>query len=112
MQKRFLKTPILLVVLCLFFGSRPGARALLSRQHPESAVEANRPTPVPGMDGQTEKQKALAEEANRLVDRATALQAQVAKTNKNILSLEVVRTAEEIEMLVRRMKQQAAPGGR
>lgn len=58
-------------------------------------------------DLRTEKQKALAMQADRLYDMAQELKAQVDKTNKNILSLKVVEKAEEIEALAKGMRGQA-----
>ena len=57
-------------------------------------------------DNRTPKQKLLADQAQRLVAMATELKVEVDKTNKNILSLDVVRKAEEIEALAHRMKDQ------
>lgn len=57
-------------------------------------------------DLRTEKQKALAMQADRLYDMAQELKAQVDKTNKNILSLKVVEKAEEIEALAKGMRGQ------
>ena len=54
----------------------------------------------------TSKQKLLDEQAQRLVTMANELKAAVDKTNKNILSLDVVRKAEEIESLAHKMKDQ------
>jgi len=54
----------------------------------------------------TSKQKLLDDQAQRLVTMANELKAAVDKTNKNILSLDVVRKAEEIESLARKMKDQ------
>lgn len=54
----------------------------------------------------TAKQKQLADQAERLVTMANQLKLDVDKTNKNILSLDVVRKAEEIELLARQMKGQ------
>jgi hypothetical protein len=54
----------------------------------------------------TAKQKMLDDQAQRLVTMATELKVEVDKTNKNILSLQVVRKAEEIEALAHKMKDQ------
>jgi hypothetical protein len=55
----------------------------------------------------TERQKALASQADRLVNMANELKEQVDKTDKNILSLKVVEKAQEIEALAKGMKEQA-----
>ncbi len=54
----------------------------------------------------TSKQKLLDEQAQSLVTMANELKTAVDKTNKNILSLEVVRKAEQIELLAHKMKDQ------
>jgi hypothetical protein len=64
-------------------------------------------SPPATADMRSDRQKALAQQAQRLVDMATELKVQVDKTNKNILSLEVVRKAEEIETFAHHMKEQA-----
>ena len=55
----------------------------------------------------TEKQKALADQADKLLIMATELKQQVDRTNRNILSVKVVEKADEIEQYARRMKDQA-----
>jgi hypothetical protein len=57
-------------------------------------------------DIRSSKQKLLEDDAEKLVAMATQLKVEVDKTNKNILSLQVVRTAEEIEALAHKMKEQ------
>jgi hypothetical protein len=54
----------------------------------------------------TSKQKLLDDQAQSLVTMANELKTAVDKTNKNILSLEVVRKAEQIELLAHKMKDQ------
>ena len=54
----------------------------------------------------TSKQKLLDDQAQRLVTMANELKMAVDKTNKNILSLDVVKKAEEIEFLAHKMKDQ------
>jgi hypothetical protein len=76
---------------------------------PKSAVSPALP-PVTDAGRQTEKQRALASQADRLVAMANELKAQVDLTNKNILSLTVVRKAQEIEALAKGMKEQAKKG--
>ena len=72
-----------------------------------SAANAIQTTAATAGDTRTEKQKALANQAERLFDMATELKVQVDKTNKNILSMKVVQKAEEIESLAKGMKVQA-----
>lgn len=76
----------------------------------QKIVIAGQPAPatlVADTRNLNEKQKALADEAERLLSMATELKEQVDMTNKNILSVKVVRKAEEIELFARRMKGEA-----
>ena len=69
-------------------------------QQPAASPQA----PAAADDNRTAKQKLLADQAQLLVAMATELKMEVDKTNKNILSLTVVRKAEQIEALAHRMK--------
>ena len=51
-----------------------------------------------------ERQKKLKEDTERLLSLATELKESVDKTNQNVLSLEVVKKAEEIEKLAKKIK--------
>ena len=53
----------------------------------------------------TERQKRLVEDTNKLLALATDLKQQVDKTNKDVLSVDVVKKAEEIERLARSVKE-------
>lgn len=53
---------------------------------------------------QAERQKQLRDDTTKLLQLATDLKASVDKTNKDILSLDVVKRAEEIEKLAKRIK--------
>lgn len=52
-----------------------------------------------------DRQKRLVSDTEKLLALATQLHADVAKTDKNVLSLDVVRRAEEIERLARGVKE-------
>lgn len=52
----------------------------------------------------TERQKKLAADTDKLLALAKELKEEVDKTNKNVLSVQVVKKAEEIEKLARNMK--------
>ncbi len=52
-----------------------------------------------------ERQKRLVSDSDKLLALATQLHDDVSKTNKDILSVEVVRRAEEIEKLARSVKE-------
>jgi hypothetical protein len=57
--------------------------------------------------GAEPKRTALALETDKLVAMAAELKARVDKTNKDILSLEVVQEAQAIEQFAHQMKQEA-----
>ena len=52
-----------------------------------------------------DRQRRLVADTERLLALATSLHEDVAKTNKNVLSLDVVRRADEIEKLARGVKE-------
>lgn len=52
-----------------------------------------------------ERQRRLLSDSEKLLELATSLHNDVAKTNKDILSLDVIRRAEEIEKLARGVKE-------
>ncbi len=52
-----------------------------------------------------ERQRRLVSDTDKLLTLVTQLHADVAKTDKNVLSLDVVRRAEEIEKLARAVKE-------
>jgi hypothetical protein len=51
-----------------------------------------------------ERQKRLVEDTDKLLALATALHADVAKTDKNVLSIDVIKRADEIERLAHAVK--------
>ncbi len=54
---------------------------------------------------QDERQKRLVLDSDKLLSLATQLHEDVAKTDKNILSVDVIRRAEEIEKLAHNVKE-------
>jgi len=54
---------------------------------------------------QSERQRRLVDDTDRLLALATQLHTDVAKTNKDILSLDVIRRADEIEKLAHSVKE-------
>jgi hypothetical protein len=56
-----------------------------------------------------ERQAQLVADTNRLYELAQELQAEVAKSNKNTLSLAVVKKAAEVEKLARSLKERMKP---
>jgi len=101
---------MILSAVCAGWSGQSAPSAMAGQSLPPSASVSAPDKPAlasPDVDRRSGKQKELAEQAQRLVDMATELKVQVDKTNKNILSLDVVRKAEEIETLAHRMKEQA-----
>ncbi len=79
----------------------PAAPQVETRQDPERqemqarmAREANK-----------QRQQDIREETDKLFQLATELKAAVDKTNENVLSLEVVRKADEVEKLAKKVKE-------
>ena len=52
-----------------------------------------------------ERQKRLEADTNKLLELATQLHTDVAKTNKNVLSIDVIKRADEIEKLAHAVKE-------
>jgi hypothetical protein len=89
-------------------GAPTGAPTGTATGAPKSSETAKAAAVPPGdLRKLTERQKALASQADRLVNMANELKEQVDKTDKNILSLKVVEKAQEIEALAKGMKEQA-----
>lgn len=67
----------------------------------------------PRLDKNALRRKQLAEDSDRLYALAVALKAEVDKTNKDVLSLAVIRKADEIEKLAHNVKEEMkrTPGG-
>lgn len=68
-------------------------------------TDANAPAAAGAQQG-TDKQKKLAADTDKLLAMATDLKQQVDKTNKDVLSVDVIKKAEEIEKLARSLKQE------
>ncbi len=88
----------------------------LTQQQPGNP--ANRTAPngvgdIPSPDRQeklgdmrnAERQKRLVDDTNKLLELATQLKADVDKTNKNVLSIDVIKRADEIEKLAHAVKE-------
>jgi hypothetical protein len=102
------------IVIMVTFAAQPGSestRQSIERPYLLPEVSAQREMPerqTKQQDYETanaERKKQLAEDSARLLKLATDLKAEVDKTNKDILSLNVVRKANEIERLARNMKE-------
>ena len=59
----------------------------------------------------SERQKKLAEDTTKLLTLATELKEQVDKTNKDILSVDVIKKADEIEKLAKSVKDRMKGSG-
>jgi len=70
-----------------------GQDAMVARQQQKLAETAT-----------TERQKQLSDEAAKLLQLATELKAAVDKSNKNEMSLEVIRKADDVEKLAHDLK--------
>lgn len=68
-------------------------------------TDANAPAAA-GAQQVNDKQKKLAADTDKLLAMATDLKQQVDKTNKDVLSVDVIKKAEEIEKLARSLKQE------
>lgn len=60
---------------------------------------------------EAERRKQIADESTQLVALATALKTEVAKTNRDMLSVAVIRKADEIEKLAHNVKDKRKAGG-
>jgi HAMP domain-containing protein len=58
-----------------------------------------------------ERQRKLADDTAKLLALATELKEQVDKTNKNILSVDVIKKADEIEKLAKSVKERMRGSG-
>lgn len=83
-----------------------------SQSQPANAAKMSKQQMAAAADGQRKKQ--IAEESTELLTMALALKAEVDKTTKDTLSLNVIRKADEIEKLAHnvkeKMKQSAGAG--
>ena len=91
--------------------SSPGsAKTVVDPLDKPSAAESN-PQPQPAPDSQRRNQISI--ESTQLLAMAVALKAEVDKTNKDTLSLNVIRKADAIEKLAKtvkeKMKQSSGP---
>ncbi len=114
MQSRsFMKRlPQLTVCVVMFLGAagRSQNSRIPSMQNPAGDMPGfGQDMPVSAREKQAkmqneERQKRLVDDTEKLLALATQLHDDVAKTNKNILSIDVVRRADEIERLAHSVK--------
>lgn len=94
-------------------GSTPGTPSGVQNPRvPFGAQEPAYPSPLsPAAQEQlekgrqTERQKKIIADTNRLLALATELKAEVDKTTKDTMSIQVIKKAEEIEKLARSVKE-------
>ena len=72
----------------------------------DDVADQDHPADAKANPQMSEKQKRLVEQTDKLVQLATDLKAQVAKSNKDTLSIQVIKKADEIEKLAHSMKDQ------
>lgn len=92
------------VVTTTQLGISPGAPAADESTEPVPAAAENSAAPVPGIVRQTGPRTPLAEDSENLVKLANSLKTDVDKTTKDMLSVNVVREAGQIEQLAHRMR--------
>jgi hypothetical protein len=111
-------TPVLALAMCSSSWGRPITQPDASQgdQRPSNPTHPIPPT-EPGADDHTRVEKEMAKKANeerqarlrrdteRLLKLATELKESVDKSNENMLSMEVVKKAEEIEKLAHSVKE-------
>jgi hypothetical protein len=91
---------VLLAVGSILF-SPAAAPQVETRQDPAQKEIQERMT----REANKKRQQDIREETDKLFQLATELKAAVDKTNENLLSLEVVRKADEVEKLAKKVKE-------
>jgi len=86
-------------------GKAPATPASTAVQTSDAKVHpAKDIKPQKGGAGDTERKKQIADESAQLLDMALALKAEVDKTTKDTLSLNVIKKADQIEKLAKSVK--------
>lgn len=81
----------------------PSSKADAPQASKTGGPDTNAPAAAGAQQG-NDKQKKLAADTDKLLAMATDLKQQVDKTNKDVLSVDVIKKAEEIEKLARSLK--------
>jgi len=100
---------VALVALALVVGA-----AQAGQSPPPSATPATAQLPAAPPDAQAPqdpRRKQLADDSARLLNLAVGLKAEVDKTNKDMLSLNVIRKADEIEKLAHSVREKLKSAG-
>lgn len=81
---------------------------------PQAASDIKQTKQQKAVAADSQRKKQISDESTKLLAMAVALKAEVDKTNKDVLSLNVIRKADEIERLAHtvkeRIKQGSGPG--
>jgi hypothetical protein len=105
--------------VCVAQDEQPAPKPIQAAQEPANAVpqpaaDSAKMTSEPKALPAEERKKQITNDSSQLLNMAIALKAEVDKTNKDTLSLIVIRKADEIEKLARsvkeKIKQSAGPG--
>jgi hypothetical protein len=102
------KKNVFIIVICLLFMA--GAYRTLPAAAPQFEPRGRSQAEQEMLDRQAKeankkRQQDIKDETERLFQLATELKAAVDKSNENMLSLEVVRKAEEVEKLAKHVKE-------
>lgn len=120
LRGRFSRPPVIqmaALAACLSLGAwgqqQPGASDR-GVPPPGSAPKQTQPMPPANNSGKAQAadpKRQMADDAARLLQMATELKAEVDKTNKDTLSLKVIRQAQSIEKLAKGVRQQLKQTG-
>lgn len=105
------------LAVCLLIGGwaqQQAGNADHTAPEPGAAQQQVQPAPAAKVSGQAQAadpKSKMADDAARLLQMATELKTEVNKTNKDTLSLKVIRQAESIERLAKGVRQQLKQTG-
>ncbi|MBV8206677.1 MAG: hypothetical protein JO041_07780 [Acidobacteria bacterium] len=103
MHRRLFSASLLILCALALFASRQGTKFPRSlSQEPTQQDERVRQEREKALN--TRRQEDLKRDAGRLLEMASELKQDVDKTNENILSLDVIKKAEQIEKLAKSVK--------
>lgn len=96
-------------ITCVAQDGRPAANPAgtppqASSAAPQAAA-GQTPSQQPNVPSDSEQKKQISAESTQLLAMAVALKAELDKTNKDVLSLNVIRKADEIEKLAHTVKE-------
>lgn len=103
----FLGSSVLALALMMVAGaSAPAARAMQFDRTPVQPSDAEKEMMARQLrEANKKRQEDIRKDTDKLFQLATELKDAVEKTNENLLSLEVVRKADEVEKLAKRVKE-------